>query len=64
MTSPPHRSNDMVIAASQLAMQMQTIISRDIDPLDAAILTLGKVSIGTKQNIIPGQADWRAQSAP
>ncbi|GGA42653.1 N-acetyldiaminopimelate deacetylase [Kroppenstedtia guangzhouensis] len=54
--SLPHRSNDMVIAASQLAMQMQTIISRNIDPLDAAILTLGKVSIGTKQNIIPGQA--------
>ena len=46
----------MVIAASQLAMQLQTIISRNLDPLDAAILTLGKVTIGTKQNIIPGQA--------
>ncbi|SMO69742.1 N-acetyldiaminopimelate deacetylase [Melghirimyces algeriensis] len=54
--SLPHRSNDMVIAASQLAMQLQTIISRNIDPLDAAILTLGKVTIGTRQNIIPGKA--------
>ncbi|PTM59767.1 N-acetyldiaminopimelate deacetylase [Desmospora activa] len=54
--SLPHRSNDMVIAASQLAMQLQTIISRNIDPLDSAILTLGKITIGTKQNIIPGKA--------
>ncbi|PTX64288.1 N-acetyldiaminopimelate deacetylase [Melghirimyces profundicolus] len=54
--SLPHRSNDMVIAGSQLAMQLQTIISRNIDPLDSAILTLGKVTIGTKQNIIPGNA--------
>ncbi|OYD07554.1 N-acetyldiaminopimelate deacetylase [Paludifilum halophilum] len=54
--SLPHRSNDMVIAASQLAMQLQTIISRNVDPLDSAILTLGKVTIGTRQNIIPGQA--------
>jgi N-acetyldiaminopimelate deacetylase len=54
--SLPHRSNDMVIAASQLAMQLQTIISRNIDPLDSAILTIGKVTIGTKQNIIPGNA--------
>ncbi|SDC28453.1 N-acetyldiaminopimelate deacetylase [Melghirimyces thermohalophilus] len=54
--SLPHRANDMVIAASQLAMQLQTIISRNIDPLDSAILTLGKVTIGTKQNIIPGNA--------
>ncbi|GGE07897.1 N-acetyldiaminopimelate deacetylase [Marinithermofilum abyssi] len=54
--SLPHRSNDMVIAASQLAMQLQTIISRNIDPLDSAILTIGKVTIGTKQNIIPGKA--------
>ncbi|SFS63713.1 N-acetyldiaminopimelate deacetylase [Marininema halotolerans] len=54
--SLPHRANDMVITASQLAMQLQTIVSRNIDPLDSAILTLGKVTIGTKQNIIPGSA--------
>lgn len=54
--SLPHRSKDMVIAASQLAMQLQTIISRNVDPLDSAIITIGKVTIGTKQNIIPGQA--------
>ncbi|SDX05856.1 N-acetyldiaminopimelate deacetylase [Marininema mesophilum] len=54
--SLPHQANDMVITASQLAMQLQTIISRNIDPLNPAILTLGKVTIGTKQNIIPGMA--------
>ena len=52
----PHQANDMVIAASQLALQLQTILSRNIDPLDAAILTIGKLTAGTKENIIAGSA--------
>lgn len=51
----PHRANDMVIAASQLALQLQTVVSRNIDPLDSVIVTLGKMAIGTKENIIAGQ---------
>lgn len=52
----PHRANDMIIAASQLVAQLQTIVSRNIDPLDSAILTLGKLTAGTKENIIAGSA--------
>ncbi|MBA4493608.1 N-acetyldiaminopimelate deacetylase [Paenactinomyces guangxiensis] len=50
----PHRANDMVIAASQLAIQLQSIVSRNIDPLDSVVLTIGKMEIGTKQNVIAG----------
>lgn len=50
----PHRANDMVIAASQLAVQLQSIVSRNIDPLDSVIITIGKMTVGTKQNIIAG----------
>jgi N-acetyldiaminopimelate deacetylase len=53
----PHKANDMMIAAAQLVMQLQTIVSRNIDPLDAVILTLGKMIVGSKENIIAGKAE-------
>lgn len=53
----PHKANDMVIAASQLALQLQTIISRNISPLDSAIITIGKLTAGSKENIIAGSAE-------
>lgn len=48
----PHQANDMVVAASHLVTQLQTIISRNVDPLDSAVVTVGKITGGTKQNII------------
>ncbi|WP_430624118.1 N-acetyldiaminopimelate deacetylase [Polycladospora coralii] len=48
----PHQANDMVIATSHLATQLQTIVSRNVDPLDSVIVTIGKMTAGTKQNII------------
>lgn len=48
----PHKANDMVVAAAHLVSQLQTIISRNIDPLDSAVITIGKIEGGTKQNII------------
>ncbi|MFC0237789.1 N-acetyldiaminopimelate deacetylase [Fictibacillus phosphorivorans] len=52
----PHLSNDMVVAASHLVTQLQSIISRNIDPLDSAVVTIGKITGGTKQNIIAEKA--------
>jgi N-acetyldiaminopimelate deacetylase len=52
----PHRANDAIIAASALVLQLQTIVSRNMNPLDAAVLTLGVLQAGTKQNIIAEQA--------
>lgn len=52
----PHLANDMVIAASDLVLSLQTIISRNLNPLDQALITIGKMEAGTKQNIIAGHA--------
>jgi len=43
----PHQTNDMVIAACSLVNQLQTVISRNIDPLDSAVITIGKITGGT-----------------
>lgn len=53
----PHQTNDMVVAATQLFTQLQTIVSRNVNPLDAAVLTVGKLIAGTKENIIAGHAE-------
>lgn len=52
----PHKANDMVVAASHLVTQLQTIVSRNVNPLDAGVITIGKITGGTKQNIIAEQA--------
>ncbi|MDQ0162196.1 N-acetyldiaminopimelate deacetylase [Aeribacillus alveayuensis] len=52
----PHQTNDMVVAASMLVTQLQSIVSRNIDPLDSAVVTIGKITSGTVQNIIAERA--------
>ncbi|MGO4887965.1 N-acetyldiaminopimelate deacetylase [Anaerobacillus sp. MEB173] len=52
----PHTANDMVVAASHLVTQLQTIVARNIDPLDSGVVTIGKITGGTKQNIIAEEA--------
>ncbi|MCM3568737.1 N-acetyldiaminopimelate deacetylase [Neobacillus mesonae] len=52
----PHQTNDMVIAACALVSQLQTIISRNVNPLDSAVITIGKITGGTVQNIIAENA--------
>ena len=52
----PHLTNDMVIAACSLVGQLQTIISRNVNPLDSAVITIGKITSGTVQNIIAEKA--------
>ena len=52
----PHQTNDMIIAACSLVTQLQTIVSRNIDPLDSAVVTVGKITGGTVQNIIAERA--------
>lgn len=52
----PHLSNDMIVAAAQLVGQLQTVVARNMNPLDSAIVTIGKLQAGTKENIIAGDA--------
>lgn len=50
----PQDANDTVVAAAALIMQIQTIISRSIDPIQSGVITLGKVDGGTIRNVIAG----------
>ncbi|MFD2371005.1 N-acetyldiaminopimelate deacetylase [Brevibacillus sp. GCM10020057] len=52
----PHLASDMVVAGSHLVTQLQSIVSRNIDPLDSAVVTVGRIEGGTKQNIIAERA--------
>ncbi|GAK07349.1 N-acetyldiaminopimelate deacetylase [Geomicrobium sp. JCM 19038] len=53
----PHDANDMVVASSYMVTQLQSIISRRINPLDSAVITIGKIESGKKENIIADRAD-------
>ncbi|GAA3637810.1 N-acetyldiaminopimelate deacetylase [Lactobacillus hamsteri] len=50
----PQEANDTVVAAASLIMQIQTVISRSIDPIQSGVITLGKVEAGTIRNVIAG----------
>jgi N-acetyldiaminopimelate deacetylase len=52
----PHNANDMVVAASHLVTQLQSIVARNVDPLDSAVITVGKITGGTVQNVIAEKA--------
>ncbi|WP_201715952.1 M20 metallopeptidase family protein [Rossellomorea arthrocnemi] len=50
--SMPHQSNDAIIIANNLITQLQTIVSRNTDPVDSAVLTIGKIEGGYRYNVI------------
>ena len=52
----PHQAVDALVVAAQLVCELQTIVSRRVDPLEAAVLTVGTFHAGTAFNIIPGEA--------
>ncbi|RFU69890.1 N-acetyldiaminopimelate deacetylase [Bacillus sp. V59.32b] len=52
----PHETKDMVVAACSLVSQLQTIVSRNVNPLDSAVITIGKITGGTVQNVIAENA--------
>lgn len=52
----PHECADAGIAAAALVMNLQTIISRSVNPLDDAVLTIGRLEAGTARNVIAGEA--------
>ena len=55
----PHMARDPMIAAAHLLLALQTIVSRNVDPLDAAVITIGIMQAGSAANQIPGEALMR-----
>lgn len=53
----PHLCKDPILAASQIISQIHSIVSRNINPLDSAVVSIGKVSGGTAFNIIPDEVE-------
>jgi hippurate hydrolase len=52
----PHRAVDCVVAASSIVMALQTIVSRNVDPQQTAVVTVGAISAGHANNVIPDSA--------
>ncbi len=48
----PHKTKDPVVIAAQIVLALQTIVSRELSPLDSAVVTVGSIHGGTKHNII------------
>ena len=51
----PHTTKDPIVMASQLINNLQTIVSREIAPIEAAVVTVGSIHGGTKHNVIPSE---------
>jgi hippurate hydrolase len=51
--SAPHTTIDPVVIAARIVLDLQTIVSRERDPLDPVVVTVGSIHGGTKHNIIP-----------
>ena len=57
--SMPHRCIDPVVIAAHIIVRLQTIISREVSPDDVAVITVGSVHAGEKENVIPDQAVFK-----
>lgn len=53
----PHMAVDPIVTASEIVMALQTIVSRNVDPAESAVVTVGKINGGTASNIIPAAAE-------
>src|SRR5438270_11745778 len=54
--SMPQASIDPVVMAAATVLRLQTIVSRELAPTDAAVVTVGSLQAGTKENVIPDEA--------
>lgn len=52
----PHKSADPILAAAHIVAALQSIVSRNIDPLHSVVVTVGEFSAGTTFNVIPEKA--------
>jgi amidohydrolase len=54
--SMPQSSIDPVVMAAATVLRLQTIVSREVAPTDAVVVTVGSLQAGTKENVIPDEA--------
>jgi len=51
----PHETRDPIVIAARLVLALQTLVSRENNPVDPAVITIGSIHGGTLANIIPDQ---------
>jgi amidohydrolase len=51
----PHTTVDPVVLAARIVLDLQTIASREVNPIDPVVVTVGSIHGGSKHNIIPGE---------
>jgi len=51
----PHTTIDPIVLAARIVLDLQTIVSREVNPLHPAVVTVGSIHGGTKHNIIPSE---------
>ena len=52
----PQATKDPIVIATELIVDLQTIVSREMNPLDPTVITIGSIHAGTRHNIIPDDA--------
>jgi hippurate hydrolase len=52
----PHRASDPIVAAASIVMALQTLVARNVDPLQPAVVTVGAINAGKANNVIPESA--------
>ncbi len=52
----PHKAADPLVAAASIVMALQTVVSRNVDPLQMAVVTVGALHAGKANNVIPAGA--------
>lgn len=58
----PHLGTDAVVAAAQMVLALQTVVSRGADPLDAAVVSVTQIQGGDTWNVIPGTVTLRGSA--
>lgn len=48
----PHEGNDAIVVASEIVQALQSVVSRNIDPTDSAVITIGRIEGGYRRNVI------------
>lgn len=55
----PHQTVDSIVVSAQIINALQTIVARNVDPIDAAVVTVGEFHAGTAHNVIADTATMR-----
>ena len=55
----PHKARDPVLVAAHITTALQSIVSRNVDPLEAAVITVGSIVAGEAANVIPDSAEMK-----